>query len=70
MNDWASAVESVMFLGLPWRMLRSQLVTGKSVDGLIDYNEWFNELAIKGPNTDVSILKISYSASFRANTEH
>ncbi|XP_074526858.1 serine/threonine-protein phosphatase with EF-hands 2 [Halichoeres trimaculatus] len=52
LNDWAAAVESVMFLGLPWRMLRSQLVTGKSVDGMIDYNEWFNELAIKGPNTD------------------
>ncbi|XP_059192441.1 serine/threonine-protein phosphatase with EF-hands 2 [Centropristis striata] len=52
MNDWASAVESVMHLSLPWRMLRYQLVTGKSTEGLIDYNEWFNELAFKGPNTD------------------
>ncbi|XP_034548521.1 serine/threonine-protein phosphatase with EF-hands 2 [Notolabrus celidotus] len=51
-NNWASAVESVMFLGLPWRVLRSQLVTCKLIDGLIDYNEWFKELAIKGPNTD------------------
>ncbi|XP_070690185.1 serine/threonine-protein phosphatase with EF-hands 2 [Pempheris klunzingeri] len=50
--DWASAVESVMYLGLPWRMLRCQLVTCKSSDGMIDYYEWFNELAIARPNTD------------------
>ncbi|XP_061751531.1 serine/threonine-protein phosphatase with EF-hands 2 [Nerophis ophidion] len=52
LNDWASAVESVMRLGLPWRMLRSQLATGKAADGLINYHEWFNELAIKGANAD------------------
>ncbi|KAI3372628.1 hypothetical protein L3Q82_023097 [Scortum barcoo] len=51
-NDWASAVESVMYLGLPWRMLRSQLVTCKTTGGMIDYYEWINELAITGPNTD------------------
>uniref|UniRef100_A0A096LR85 Serine/threonine-protein phosphatase with EF-hands n=1 Tax=Poecilia formosa TaxID=48698 RepID=A0A096LR85_POEFO len=50
--DWASAVESVMHLNLPWRMLRCQLVTCKMSDGMIDYYDWFNELAIKGPNTD------------------
>ncbi|XP_047448380.1 serine/threonine-protein phosphatase with EF-hands 2 isoform X2 [Mugil cephalus] len=52
LNDWASAVESVMHLNLPWRMLRCQLVTCKTSDGMIDYQDWFNELAIKGPNTD------------------
>ncbi|XP_068167917.1 serine/threonine-protein phosphatase with EF-hands 2 [Antennarius striatus] len=52
MSDWASAVESVMHLGLPWRMLCSQLVASKTSDGLIDYQEWFNELAIKGHNMD------------------
>lgn len=52
-SDWASAVESVMHLGLPWRMLRSQLVPGKIHGGMIDYHEWFNELAIKGVNADV-----------------
>ncbi|XP_037114251.1 serine/threonine-protein phosphatase with EF-hands 2 isoform X2 [Syngnathus acus] len=51
-TDWATAVESVMRLGLPWRMLRSQLVSGKSSDDLIDYQQWFNELAIKGANAD------------------
>nr|XP_057927692.1 serine/threonine-protein phosphatase with EF-hands 2 isoform X1 [Doryrhamphus excisus] len=52
LNDWAAAVESVMRLGLPWRMLSSQLVGGKTAGGLIDYHEWFNELAIKGADAD------------------
>lgn len=60
LNDWACAVESVMHLGLPWRMLRSQLATCKSSDSMIDYHEWFNELAIKGANTDVRMLYIQY----------
>uniref|UniRef100_A0A3Q3IKA4 Serine/threonine-protein phosphatase with EF-hands n=1 Tax=Monopterus albus TaxID=43700 RepID=A0A3Q3IKA4_MONAL len=53
LNDWATAVESVMDLDLPWKMLRFQLVTCKTSDGRVDYYNWFNELAIKGPNTDV-----------------
>lgn len=57
LNDWAAAVESVMRLDLPFRMMRSQLVTCKTSDGMIDYNGWFNELAIKGPNTDVRKLE-------------
>jgi len=56
LNDWASAVESVTHLGLPWRMLRCQLVPCKTNGGMIDYHEWFDELAIKGPNADVSHL--------------
>ncbi|KAK5611103.1 hypothetical protein CRENBAI_022014 [Crenichthys baileyi] len=52
LNDWSSAVESVMHLNLPWRTLRCQLVTCKTSDGMINYCDWFNELAIKGPNTD------------------
>uniref|UniRef100_A0A8C6UHR9 Serine/threonine-protein phosphatase n=1 Tax=Neogobius melanostomus TaxID=47308 RepID=A0A8C6UHR9_9GOBI len=46
LSDWADAVEGVMHLALPWRMLRSQLVTGKSSDGMINYIDWFNELHI------------------------
>lgn len=53
LTDWASAVESVMHLGLPWRMLSCQLVTNKTSDGMLNYYDWFNDLAIKGPNTDV-----------------
>lgn len=52
-KDWACALEGVMHLDLPWRVLRSQLVTTKTSDGMIDYQEWFNELAIKGANVDV-----------------
>ncbi|KAK7934348.1 hypothetical protein WMY93_005244 [Mugilogobius chulae] len=47
LSDWADAVESVMHLGLPWRMLRSQLVTCKSSEGMINYFLWFSELSIK-----------------------
>ncbi|KAK9522254.1 hypothetical protein VZT92_018731 [Zoarces viviparus] len=63
LNDWASAVESVMHLGLPWRMLRCPLVPGKTNGGMIDYHEWFNELAIKGANAehlDQSLLETLY----------
>ncbi|XP_073321408.1 serine/threonine-protein phosphatase with EF-hands 2 [Pagrus major] len=52
LNDWATAVENVMHLGVPWRMLRYQLVTSKTSDGMVNYYEWFTELAIHGPNTD------------------
>lgn len=55
LSDWASALESVMHLGLPWRMLSSQLATAKAADGMINYHEWFNELAIKGANIDVRV---------------
>uniref|UniRef100_A0A8C7WR16 Serine/threonine-protein phosphatase with EF-hands n=1 Tax=Oryzias sinensis TaxID=183150 RepID=A0A8C7WR16_9TELE len=60
LSDWACAVESVMHLNLPWRMLRCQLVTCKGSDGMIDYNAWFHELAIKGPNTDQTLLETLY----------
>ncbi|XP_051807349.1 serine/threonine-protein phosphatase with EF-hands 2 [Acanthochromis polyacanthus] len=63
LNDWALAVESVMHLDLPWRMLRCQLVTRKTSEGMIDYYDWFNELAIIGPNSDnidQSLLEMLY----------
>uniref|UniRef100_A0A3Q2QAD4 Serine/threonine-protein phosphatase with EF-hands n=1 Tax=Fundulus heteroclitus TaxID=8078 RepID=A0A3Q2QAD4_FUNHE len=55
LNDWASAVESVMHLNLPWRTLRCQLVACKTADGTIDYCDWFNELHI-----DQSLLETLY----------
>ncbi|XP_030647658.1 serine/threonine-protein phosphatase with EF-hands 2 [Chanos chanos] len=45
LHDWANAVGQVLHLDLPWRMLRSQLVTRTS-NGMLDYNAWFRELAI------------------------
>lgn len=53
-NDWACAVEAVLQLGVPWRVLRSQLVPNTS-DGRIDYQAWFRELAVKEPDTEVSV---------------
>ncbi|XP_028600827.2 serine/threonine-protein phosphatase with EF-hands 2 [Podarcis muralis] len=43
LNDWAKVVESVLNLGLPWRMLRPHLVSN-AVDGMLDYNLWLKDL--------------------------
>ncbi|KAJ8402137.1 hypothetical protein AAFF_G00373720 [Aldrovandia affinis] len=62
LNNWATAVETVLRLGLPWRVLRAQLVTSTQ-EGLLDYQNWFNELAIKEPNTELphqSLLETMY----------
>ncbi|CAL8326985.1 unnamed protein product [Arctogadus glacialis] len=52
LKDWAEAVEGVMHLGLPWRMLRSQLISRRACDGAVDYRQWFTELAIQEPNME------------------
>ncbi|KAK3538516.1 hypothetical protein QTP86_006682 [Hemibagrus guttatus] len=46
LNDWSSAVGQVLHLELPWRMLRSQLLTNTTND-MLDYHNWFRNLAIK-----------------------
>ncbi|CAL8348156.1 unnamed protein product [Lota lota] len=63
LKDWAMAVERVMHLGLPWRMLRFQLVSCRNRDGSVDYLQWFTELAIQEPNMDhieKSLLEMLY----------
>ncbi|KAJ1204888.1 hypothetical protein NDU88_000323 [Pleurodeles waltl] len=71
LNDWATALESVLKLGLPWRMLRPQLVTGRSiVDGLLKYKSWFDELTVQQPireHLHASLLEALYR--HRANLE-
>uniref|UniRef100_A0A6Q2ZCU2 Serine/threonine-protein phosphatase n=1 Tax=Esox lucius TaxID=8010 RepID=A0A6Q2ZCU2_ESOLU len=52
LNDWVIAVESVLCLGLPWRMLFSQLITCKAPGGMFDYQDWFQELSIKEPQME------------------
>lgn len=47
-------METVLHLALPWRVLRSQLVSSTQ-DGMLDYNNWFRELAITEPNKEVSV---------------
>ncbi|XP_061118145.1 serine/threonine-protein phosphatase with EF-hands 2-like [Conger conger] len=52
LNNWATAVENVLRLGLPWRVLRAELVTSAQ-DGQLNYHSWFSELAISEPNTEI-----------------
>ncbi|XP_069482410.1 serine/threonine-protein phosphatase with EF-hands 2 isoform X6 [Ambystoma mexicanum] len=64
LNDWATALESVLNLRLPWRMLRPQLVTGRSIaNGLLKYTSWFDELAVQQPireHLHASLLEALY----------
>lgn len=53
MKHWAAAMESVLRLGLPWRVLRSQLVHCNTQDGTLNYHDWFRELDITEPNNEV-----------------
>ncbi|XP_062410346.1 serine/threonine-protein phosphatase with EF-hands 2-like [Sardina pilchardus] len=53
LKDWAVAMETVLHLALPWRVLRSQLVSSTQ-DGMLDYHSWFKELAINQPNKELA----------------
>ncbi|XP_031433258.1 serine/threonine-protein phosphatase with EF-hands 2 isoform X3 [Clupea harengus] len=53
LKDWAVAMETVFHLALPWRVLRSQLVS-TTKDGMLDYQSWFKELAIMEPNKELA----------------
>lgn len=44
LSDWAEAVESVLRLGLPWRMLRPQQVSS-STDNTLEYRCWLEDWA-------------------------
>ncbi|XP_029941416.1 serine/threonine-protein phosphatase with EF-hands 2 [Salarias fasciatus] len=63
LRDWASATESVLKLGLPWRVLRPQLVGSSSRPGVLDYQQWIRELSITEPRLEISntgILETMY----------
>ncbi|XP_048115901.1 serine/threonine-protein phosphatase with EF-hands 2-like [Alosa alosa] len=53
LKDWAVAMETVLHLALPWRVLRSQLVNSTQ-DGMLDYHSWFRELDITEPNKELA----------------
>ncbi|XP_033070296.1 serine/threonine-protein phosphatase with EF-hands 2 [Trachypithecus francoisi] len=62
LSDWAAAVESVLHLGLPWRMLRSQLVNS-SADNMLEYKSWLKNLAkeqVSHENIQSSLLETLY----------
>lgn len=52
LSHWASATESVLKLGLPWRVLRPQLVSSTKY-GMVDYQQWIKELSITEPKLEV-----------------
>lgn len=53
LSNWATAVESVLRLGLPWRMLRPQLVRSTE-DGMLEYKSWLDNLAMEQRSQEVS----------------
>ncbi|KAG8010791.1 Serine/threonine-protein phosphatase with EF-hands 1 [Nibea albiflora] len=62
LRNWASATEKVLNLGLPWRVLRPQLVN-RAQCGMVDYQQWIKELSITEPKLEVSdnsILETMY----------
>ncbi|XP_069313979.1 serine/threonine-protein phosphatase with EF-hands 2 [Eulemur rufifrons] len=62
LSEWAAAVESVLHLGLPWRMLRPQLVNS-SADNTLEYKSWLEDLAkaqLSRENIQSSLLEKLY----------
>ncbi|XP_010592482.1 serine/threonine-protein phosphatase with EF-hands 2 [Loxodonta africana] len=62
LSDWATAVESVLHLGLPWRMLRPQLVSS-STENVLEYMSWLGDLAkgqLSRENIQSSLLETLY----------
>ncbi|XP_010140333.1 PREDICTED: serine/threonine-protein phosphatase with EF-hands 2 [Buceros rhinoceros silvestris] len=62
LSNWATAVESVLRLGLPWRMLRPQLVRS-TADGLLEYKSWLDDLAMEQRSQEhiqSSLLEVIY----------
>uniref|UniRef100_A0A8D2CVW4 Serine/threonine-protein phosphatase with EF-hands n=1 Tax=Sciurus vulgaris TaxID=55149 RepID=A0A8D2CVW4_SCIVU len=62
LKDWAAAVESVLHLGLPWRMLWPQLVN-TSMDNALEYKSWLEDLAkeqLSHENIQSSLLETLY----------
>ncbi|XP_034080047.1 serine/threonine-protein phosphatase with EF-hands 2-like [Gymnodraco acuticeps] len=52
-THWASTTERVLNLGLPWRVLRPQLVSSTQ-HGMMDYQRWIKELSITEPKLEIS----------------
>ncbi|KAM5271763.1 serine/threonine-protein phosphatase with EF-hands 2 [Ctenodactylus gundi] len=62
LSDWAAAVEAVLHLGLPWRMLKLQLVSGPA-ESALEYRSWLKDLAkeqLSRENIQSSLLETLY----------
>ncbi|XP_073697369.1 serine/threonine-protein phosphatase with EF-hands 2 [Garra rufa] len=51
LTDWASTIERVLHLDLPWQVLHPQLVSS-TTNGKLDYHRWFRDLALKKPSSE------------------
>ncbi|NWQ97299.1 PPE1 phosphatase, partial [Burhinus bistriatus] len=67
-NDWAAAMESVLQLELPWRMLRSQLAQMNS-DGEVDFMSCFYDLKIGQPIKEVQPALVETLCRYRKDLE-
>ncbi|XP_059506470.1 serine/threonine-protein phosphatase with EF-hands 1 isoform X2 [Stegostoma tigrinum] len=67
-SQWASAVESVLHLHLPWRTLRSRLVR-VDAEGSVDYLSSFEDLQIEQPMKEVQPNLIETLYRHRADLE-
>ncbi|NXF43410.1 PPE1 phosphatase, partial [Oceanites oceanicus] len=67
-NDWAAAMESVLQLELPWRMLRSQLAQ-MNPDGEVDFMSCFYDLKIGQPIKEVQPALVETLCRYRKDLE-
>ncbi|NXX90201.1 PPE1 phosphatase, partial [Centropus bengalensis] len=67
-NDWAAAMESVLQLELPWRMLRPQLAH-MNPDGEVDFMSCFYDLKIDQPTKEVQPALAETLCRYRKDLE-
>ncbi|KFQ92408.1 Serine/threonine-protein phosphatase with EF-hands 1, partial [Nipponia nippon] len=67
-NDWAAAMESVLQLELPWRMLRPQLAQ-MNPDGEVDFMSCFYDLKIGQPIKEVQPALVETLCRYRKDLE-
>ncbi|XP_075052628.1 serine/threonine-protein phosphatase with EF-hands 1 [Mixophyes fleayi] len=67
-SDWASAVEAVLHLGLPWRTLRSRLAR-LAANGNVEYLSCFEDLQMENPIKEVQPRLVETLNRYRADLE-
>ncbi|XP_032907742.1 serine/threonine-protein phosphatase with EF-hands 1 isoform X2 [Catharus ustulatus] len=67
-NDWAAAMESVLQLELPWRMLRSQLAQ-MNPDGEVDFMSCFYDLKMGQPTKEAQPALAETLCRYRKDLE-
>ncbi|KAE8622538.1 hypothetical protein XENTR_v10005279 [Xenopus tropicalis] len=67
-SEWASAVEAVLHLDLPWRTLRPRLIKLTS-DGSVDYLSSFEDLQIEQPIKEVQPNLVETIYRYKADLE-